>query len=68
MSSLKAKQNKRASKRLRKTKQTFMELLDVDEEIAVILVQEGFTTIEEVAYVPEQEMLDIEEFRRLSSV
>ena len=45
-----------------KNQQTFMELLDVDEEIAVILVQEGFTTIEEVAYVPEQEMLDIEEF------
>lgn len=45
-----------------KNQQTFMELLDVDEEIAVILVQEGFTSIEEVAYVPEQEMLDIEEF------
>lgn len=45
-----------------KNQQTFMELLDVDEEIAVILVQEGFTSIEEVAYVPEQEMLDVEEF------
>ena len=40
----------------------FMELLDVDEEVANIPVQEGFTSIEEVAYVPEQEMLDIEEF------
>ncbi|MGR8920910.1 MAG: transcription termination factor NusA [Gammaproteobacteria bacterium] len=40
----------------------FMELLDVDEEVAIILVQEGFTSIEEVAYVPEQEMLDIDEF------
>jgi len=45
-----------------KNQKVFMELLDVDEEIAVILVQEGFTSIEEVAYVPEQEMLDVEEF------
>jgi N utilization substance protein A len=40
----------------------FKEHLDVDEEIANILVQEGFSSIEEVAYVPENEMLDIEEF------
>ena len=40
----------------------FMAQLDVDEEVASILIQEGFTSIEEVAYVPEQEMLDIEEF------
>ncbi len=40
----------------------FIEQLGVDEEIAVILVQEGFTTLEEVAYVPEQELLEIEEF------
>lgn len=40
----------------------FMEQLDVDEEVAVILVQEGFSSIEEVAYVPVQEMLEIEEF------
>ena len=39
-----------------------MEQLDVDEEIAIILVQEGFSSIEEVAYVPENEMLDVEEF------
>jgi N utilization substance protein A len=45
-----------------KNQKVFMELLDVDEEIAVILVQEGFTSVEEVAYVPEQEMLDVEEF------
>ncbi|MFT5416216.1 MAG: N utilization substance protein A [Gammaproteobacteria bacterium] len=45
-----------------KNQKVFMEMLDVDEEIAVILVQEGFTSVEEVAYVPEQEMLDIEEF------
>ena len=42
--------------------QMFMEQLAVDEEVATILVQEGFTTIEEVAYVPENEVLDIEEF------
>jgi N utilization substance protein A len=40
----------------------FKEQLDVDEEVANILVQEGFSSIEEVAYVPENEMLDIEEF------
>jgi N utilization substance protein A len=45
-----------------KAQKIFMEQLDVDEEIAVILVQEGFTSIEEVAYVPEHEMLDVEEF------
>ena len=40
----------------------FMEQLDVDEEVATILIQEGFTNLEEVAYVPEGEMLAIEEF------
>ncbi|WP_018881790.1 MULTISPECIES: transcription termination factor NusA [unclassified Thioalkalivibrio] len=40
----------------------FMEALDVDEEVAGILVQEGFTTLDEVAYVDEAELLAIEEF------
>ncbi len=40
----------------------FMQQLDVDEEIAVILAQEGFSSIEEVAYLPAKEMLEIEEF------
>lgn len=40
----------------------FVEQLTVDEEVAIILVQEGFTSVEEVAYVPTQELLDIEEF------
>jgi N utilization substance protein A len=40
----------------------FTELLDVDEEIAAILVQEGFSSIEEVVYVPNSELLAIEEF------
>ena len=42
--------------------QLFMEHLDVDEEIAAILVQEGFSSVEEVAYVPTQELLEVEEF------
>lgn len=40
----------------------FKNQLDVDEEVATILVQEGYTSIEEVAYVPLAEMLAIEEF------
>ena len=40
----------------------FKEKLDVDEEVAGILVAEGFSTIEEVAYVPEAELESIEEF------
>ncbi|OGT22015.1 MAG: transcription termination/antitermination protein NusA [Gammaproteobacteria bacterium RBG_16_57_12] len=40
----------------------FMAQLGVDEEVAAILVQEGFASIEEVAYVPIAEMLEIEEF------
>ena len=40
----------------------FTEQLDVDEEIAAILVQEGFSSIEEVVYVPNSELMAIEEF------
>jgi N utilization substance protein A len=40
----------------------FMEQLDVDEDVAAILVQEGFASVEEVAYVPLAEMVAIEEF------
>src|SRR5205085_12301533 len=40
----------------------FIEKLDVDEEIADILIGEGFTSLEEVAYVPIGEMLEIESF------
>ncbi|HTO45477.1 MAG TPA: transcription termination factor NusA [Burkholderiales bacterium] len=43
-------------------KKLFMERLDVDEEVADILVQEGFNTLEEVAYIPINEMLEIEQF------
>lgn len=42
--------------------ETFMQALDVDEDVAGVLVEEGFTTLEEVAYVPLEEMLDIEGF------
>ncbi len=38
----------------------FMEKLDVDEDLANLLIQEGFSTLEEVAYVPISEMLEIE--------
>ncbi len=44
------------------TRQLFMDKLDVDEEVADILAQEGFTSLEEVAYVPLNEMLEIESF------
>ena len=40
----------------------FMDKLDVDEEVADILLQEGFSTLEEVAYVPMNELLEIEAF------
>ncbi|MCZ6517213.1 MAG: transcription termination factor NusA [Gammaproteobacteria bacterium] len=42
--------------------EAFKEQLDVDEEVALILVQEGFSTIEEIAYVPTSELVGIEEF------
>lgn len=46
----------------KEVEQLFMDQLDVDAEIAAILIQEGFTTVEEVAYVALQELVDIEEF------
>ncbi|MGZ8261781.1 MAG: transcription termination factor NusA [Methylotenera sp.] len=42
--------------------QLFMDKLDVDAEVAEILVQEGFSTLEEIAYVPLAEMNEIESF------
>ena len=44
------------------TRQLFIDKLDVDEEVADILVQEGFGTLEEIAYVPLSEMIEIEAF------
>ena len=40
----------------------FRDQLDVDEDVAIILVQEGFTSIEELGYVPMDELTQIEEF------
>ena len=40
----------------------FVDELDVDEEVAQMLVEEGFTTLEEVAYVPMEELLEIDGF------
>jgi len=42
------------------TRVTFMEKLDIDEELADLLIEEGFSTLEEVAYVPLAEMLEID--------
>ncbi|HTT07387.1 MAG TPA: transcription termination factor NusA [Gammaproteobacteria bacterium] len=52
----------KATQEEQRLKEVFMEQLDVDEEVARILVDEGFTSIEEVAYVPEGEMAAIQEF------
>jgi len=46
----------------RELREMFMRLLDVDGDVASILVQEGFSTIEEIAYVPTGELASIEEF------
>jgi N utilization substance protein A len=43
-------------------RQLFMDKLEVDHEIAIILVQEGFSSIEEIAYVPSAELLAVEGF------
>ncbi len=45
-----------------RVRELFMQKLDVDEEVANILIQEGFSTLEEIAYVPINEMLEIEAF------
>ncbi|MCG3170794.1 MAG: Transcription termination/antitermination protein NusA [Pseudomonadales bacterium] len=44
------------------TIERFMKALDVDEDVAFVLVEEGFTTLEEIAYVPLEEMMAIEGF------
>jgi N utilization substance protein A len=45
-----------------KVRALFMEKLDVDQEVADILIEEGFNSLEEVAYVPLSEMLEIDAF------
>ncbi len=54
--------NQRQEEEAGKILEVFMEQLDVDEEVATILVQEGFTSLDEIAYVPVEEMQSIEEF------
>jgi N utilization substance protein A len=46
----------------KKVVQNFMKQLDVDEDVAAILAQEGFSSIEELAYVPVSELASIEAF------
>ena len=46
----------------RKFIERFMAQLDVDEDVALILVQEGFSSVDEIAYVPSQELVQIAEF------
>ena len=57
-----AESQKKSDEEASGVRAVFMEKLDVDEEVANILIQEGFSTVEEVAYVPLQEMLEIEAF------
>src|SRR5690606_36444158 len=52
----------KSEKEARELVQNFMKELDVDEDVASILVQEGFSSLEEIAYVPASELLAIEEF------
>lgn len=54
--------DKKSEEEAQKLLESFMERLDVGEDVALILVQEGFSSVDEVAYVPESELLDIEEF------
>ncbi|QWF72249.1 transcription termination/antitermination protein NusA [Methylomonas paludis] len=57
-----AKTDKNHDESIAKAKKEFIELLDVDEEIADILVEVGLSNIEEIAYIPVNEMLEIEGF------
>ncbi len=54
--------NRKQEEESARLKTLFMERLDVDEEVADILIQEGFSTLEEVAYVPINELMEIEAF------
>ena len=54
--------DKKGEEEAQKLIERFMASLDVGEDVASILVQEGFSSVDEVAYVPESELLDVEEF------
>lgn len=53
---------KKTEEEVHKIREIFMDKLDVDSEVADILIEEGFNTLEEVAYVPLSEMLEIDAF------
>lgn len=55
-------ESERRQEEARQRSQTFIEVLDVDEVIAHLLVGEGFSTIEEVAFVTDEELAEIEGF------
>jgi N utilization substance protein A len=54
--------NKETQEELGKLVQTFVEDLNVDQDVATVLVEVGFNSVEEIAYVPASEMLEIEGF------
>ncbi len=57
-----AEESERRSTEMRQRSESFMHALDVDDVIANLLVVEGFTQVEEIAYVPTEELTDIEGF------
>ena len=57
-----AEESERRTEELRNRSQMFIDALDIDEVIAHLLVTEGFTSLEEVAYVPSEDLADIEGF------
>ena len=54
--------DEKSEKEARELLEMFMAQLDVDEDVALILVQEGYSSMEEMAYVPSKELLSIDEF------
>jgi N utilization substance protein A len=54
--------DEKSEQEARELLEMFMAQLDVDEDVALILVQEGYSSMEEMAYVPSKELLSIDEF------
>jgi N utilization substance protein A len=54
--------DEKSEQEARELLEMFMKQLDVDEDVALILVQEGYSSMEEMAYVPSKELLSIDEF------
>lgn len=57
-----AEESERRTREFQERSQMFVDALDVDEVIAHLLVTEGFSTVEEVAFVPVDDLIDIEGF------